>query len=456
MNPVQEDASLEFEIPSAVEGSPPSLIPARDISNAHKSTSDLDFMLLPQQRPGSPRSTLPDQEDGVIMTFKTRAEKMTRRHSMSRLFGPPSRSRSTENVMLMQQQQVTQKEPPSFDQVSQMRPGGLKRRNSLRSALLQQMSDEKLQTGGGSSRLLGRRNSVGALPPPPTSPLASAKASPPRMERRNSLRCVFQRQTTEETCENNNNNNNGSTRRMGRRNSNNGATSPTSPGQQQQRPRLARRGSSRGGGFLMRTTSFRKQDSLREWNPNATSTRALHDSQGSLNYTPEGNAKQPRAPRGGGGGLQRQASVADLIVDCNTTVSVSNTWASVRQLKDYQRRLGEQVIFRMIELEPATARKNMKLISMFSDRFTEICETLCSVIDMIVTLLGPDLDEATADLARLGQQCRDQGMNIQMLGASVSKAMAVLLGDDITADMVQAWKITFDALSRRLAIRVET
>ena len=211
----------------------------------------------------------------------------------------------------------------------------------------------------------------------------------------------------------------------------------------------------------MRTTSFRKQDSLREWNPNGASTRSLHNSQGSLNYDSElyGTSKQPRGLRsgnGGGGGLQRQASVADLIVDCNTTVSVSNTWASVRQLDHYQRRLGEQVIFRMIELEPATARRNMKLESMFSDRFTNICQTLCSVIDIIVTLLGPDLDEATADLARLGQQCRDQGMNTQMLGDSVSSAMAVLLGDDITADMVKAWKITFDALSRRLAIRAET
>lgn len=463
-------------------------LPMRGSLAMHKSMSDLDFMVVEcVPRADSPRSTLPsntdaphgdedeeeeDEEDGVIRTFKAkpRTEKMTRRHSMSRLFCNPSRSKSSDLATM--QTASSSAHTSSFEQVSQMRPGGLQRRNSLRSALQQQMSDGRLQQppqqtvgGGGSSRrlLMGRRNSrTGGWVDNNNATSPAANTSRPRVERRNSLRNALMRSSSEESFKGNNNNNTGgSTRRlMGRRNSVGGActttaaatttTSPTSPNTSG-RPRLMRRGSSRGGGsFLMRTASYRKQDSLREWNPSGGVGNS-NSSQGSLR---EGVGTTTTRRNG----LKRQGSVADLIVDCNTTVSVSNTWASVRHVDDYQRRLGEQVVLRLVELEPTTARKDLRLDSLLfgAERLQEICTTLCTVIDMIVTLLGPDLDDATADLARLGQQCRDQGIhNMHLLGDAVSSAVAVLLGDDVTADMVKAWKITFDALSRRLAIRVE-
>ena len=123
-------------------------------------------------------------------------------------------------------------------------------------------------------------------------------------------------------------------------------------------------------------------------------------------------------------------------------------------MPDYKQRLGEQIIFKLIEQEPESARTKMRLESFFSDRFTELCQVLCETIDMVATLLGPDLDEAGPELARLGQRCREEGISTHDLGNAVSEAVDKLLGDDVTPDMVKAWKITFDALRRRLTTPV--
>lgn len=153
--------------------------------------------------------------------------------------------------------------------------------------------------------------------------------------------------------------------------------------------------------------------------------------------------------------LQRQSSVAELLVDCGTTVSVSNSWASVRQVPDYQKRFGEQTILKIMERQPRNARSNMRLDSFFSDRFTHLCTVLVEVIDMIVTLLGPDLEEAGLELAQMGQKCRDEGIPTDCLGEAVSNAVAVLLGNEADPDVIAAWNTTFDALKRRLALQVD-
>lgn len=157
--------------------------------------------------------------------------------------------------------------------------------------------------------------------------------------------------------------------------------------------------------------------------------------------------------------MSRESSLSDLMVDCNSTISVSNTWASVRCLPQYQRRLGEQVILRLMELQPETARTRLRLESFFSERFTEICTALCEVLDVIVTLLGPELDEAADELAVLGARCRteigildghgDVG-GAKLLGEAVAYAMETLLHEDV--QVTRAWKITFDALATRLAV----
>jgi hypothetical protein len=98
---------------------------------------------------------------------------------------------------------------------------------------------------------------------------------------------------------------------------------------------------------------------------------------------------------------------------------------------------------------------NMRLDSFFSDRFTRICIILVEVIDMIVTLLGPDLEDAGLELAQMGEKCRCEGVSTDHLGEAVSNAVAVLLGNEAGPDVITAWNTTFDALKRRLAVRID-
>lgn len=364
-------------------------------------------MMMTMGPPSSPRSTAANLEDGVILTNKTRIGKITRRHSMSRTFGPPARTNSISTNDANQRISPSSAhspetsstkglEPKTFDEVVRMRPG-LKRRESLRRVLQQ-------------SRAISEENLGYKYQP------AVAAAAP-----RPSRRPIMRRASL------------GDCGRM--------ASSPVLGRQQQRR--------NSGGGrtsVFHRTPSYRKTDSLRDWQAigNNSSNR---DSQRSLAST----GSQPSGSNGTRRGLQRQSSLAELMVDCNTTVSVSNTWASVRRIENYQQRLGEQIILKFIELDPLAARMNLRLESFFSDRFNELCQVLCETIDMIVTLLGPELDEAGAELAQCGETCRAQGIVTDRLGEAVSTAIDKLLGpEEITPDMVKAWRIVFDALRRRL------
>lgn len=374
--------------------------------------------------PGSPRSTL--EEDGVILTGKTRIGLVTRRHSMSRLFGPCGAGSSPKSSpkSCHRSNHLTYSENADAREVAKM-PRGVKRRESLRRVLQQSraQSEEALD-----------------FAEPPPAPEQSTSNSRPvgggmkrlHQMRRNSLGAI------------------------GRL-----ASSPSliiGGGSQHQQPQQQRSRRS----LLERTTSYRKQDSLREnFNKASTTTNtqssqrslATH-SQRSLHRSSSGNNNN-LSSRETTRGLKRQSSLADLMVDCNTTVSVSNTWASVRRVENYPQKLGEQIILKMMELDPLGARMNMRLESFFSPRFTELCTCLVETIEMIVTLLGPDLDEAAHELAQCGANCRNQGIVTDRLGDAVSAAVDKLLGpEEVTPDMVKAWKIVFDCLRRRLQVPV--
>lgn len=412
--------------------------------------SSLPRQELHQARPGSPRSTLSmttehDDNDGVILTRKTGRKRMSRRNSTSRLLleerhqPPASRSQTA---------RATSNDPASLSGMAHLlfdhvRPGGLKRRNSVRG------TSQRLQQQERSTSARDLWNTTGSSSH--NIAAAAKQRQQQRVARRNSMGSTYSTSSLVTTSS---------------------ANSSAAMSTQSARPRLRRalstdRQYNSGRALLQRTASFRKTDSSREVNPNASvattgsSTRGLARTHSLRNADPlmrggslhsqgsVGNATSSSATRRMV--MQRESSLADLMVDCNTTVSVSNTWASIRVLPDYQRKLGEQVILRLIEANPETARSRMRLESFFSDRFNEICKTLNEVLDMIVTLLGPDLDEAADELARLGQTCRDQGIELRQLGHAVSHSMQFLLRDEVTPDMTRAWQICFDSLQNRLA-----
>lgn len=419
----------------------------------------------------SPRSTIVYQaEDGIILTKTTRNRRMTRRHSLSRTMGEaPSGKASRRNSgdgSMCSPGRAPRRNSGNDSMFSLEKPS---RRNSGNGSTCSQTSLTQAEathiplgrrgvdalrllfTGMGNSQNSGnlsfranaraartnRRASTGATSSTPVL-TQSQQVQPKKRSRRASMSstpALSQQGDPSPTRPPMNVSRRGSLGRM------NSSPALHQQGESFRRPRMSRQASVtknislRG---LPRDTSFGKTDSLRDWGSSTHSSarRGKSDSICGSNHRSR---------------MQRESSLADLMVDCNTTISVSNTWASVRGLPDYQKLFGEQCILRFLEANPQ-ARKQMRLESLFTPRFTTLCKVIFEVVDFVTTLLGPELEEASKELSELGQRCRDEGINTLQLGDAVSSAVAVLLGDDVTPDMTKAWKVTFDSLANRMSV----
>ncbi|KAL7562470.1 hypothetical protein ACA910_005444 [Epithemia clementina (nom. ined.)] len=62
-----------------------------------------------------------------------------------------------------------------------------------------------------------------------------------------------------------------------------------------------------------------------------------------------------------------------------------------------------------------------------SERFQLVAKLLVIVVEIIVSLMGPDLEEFREELAELGEQCTSEGIPISLLGNAVSEAIQIFL-----------------------------
>ena len=125
-------------------------------------------------------------------------------------------------------------------------------------------------------------------------------------------------------------------------------------------------------------------------------------------------------------------------------VTVSNTWARVKRKEGYEEDVGEAIIMAMMDLEPKT-RENLRITSFRSPRFGEVCRAMADLIDMVITLLGPDVDDE--DLLEAGEGFREEGIDLTLFSQCVSAGIEARLSKKYWNNEVEsAWQTTFKLL----------
>ncbi|KAL7562084.1 hypothetical protein ACA910_015406 [Epithemia clementina (nom. ined.)] len=116
------------------------------------------------------------------------------------------------------------------------------------------------------------------------------------------------------------------------------------------------------------------------------------------------------------------------------SIAVDTIWQKIKStVSDYETKIGEQIVLRLLELN-ATARQTMRLTSLRSKRFDELTKLLVVVVDLMVSVFGPDLDLYADDLEALGRQCVDHGIPMPLLSQAVPEALKLaLLAEDENA-----------------------
>lgn len=135
----------------------------------------------------------------------------------------------------------------------------------------------------------------------------------------------------------------------------------------------------------------------------------------------------------------------------NLIVTVSNTWARVKRKEGYEEDVGEAIIICMMDLDPKT-RENLRITSFRSERFAQVCRSMADLIDMVVTLLGPDLDDE--DLLEAGEGFREEGIDLDLFSKCVSAGIQARLNKKHwNKEVESAWKKTFEMLIPSMSAR---
>ena len=139
-----------------------------------------------------------------------------------------------------------------------------------------------------------------------------------------------------------------------------------------------------------------------------------------------------------------------MALDHNHIVTVTQLWQSVKKMDRYKEDIPEQCILRMLELDPET-RKNLRLPSLRSPRYNVVAKALLQIIEDIISVLGPDLEEFIEEVCAAGDLCAQEGINPKLLGEATAAGMALLLpDDDFRPEKKQVWKTTFDFLATKM------
>jgi hypothetical protein len=174
---------------------------------------------------------------------------------------------------------------------------------------------------------------------------------------------------------------------------------------------------------------------------------ASHASLQSQAATMVSHANSMRSTATGSGGSLVQRifqSDAPRRLDSKLIVAVSNSWARVKHKANYEDDVGEAILLAMMDRQPAT-RHQLQITSYRAPRFGEVCRTLVDVIDVVVTLLGPDLDDE--DLMEIGARCRSEGIDLPLFVQCVSTGVQSRLSKrHWNEEVAQAWDETFAML----------
>jgi hypothetical protein len=175
---------------------------------------------------------------------------------------------------------------------------------------------------------------------------------------------------------------------------------------------------------------------------------SLSPSQANQSMRSHGTARSLQSSHSGGGSLVQRLFCSDAPrrLDSKLIVAVSNSWARVKHKQGYEDDVGEAILLAMMDRQPAT-RRRLRITSSRAPRFGHVCRMLVDVMDVVVTLLGPDLDDE--DLQEIGARCRAEGIDLPLLAQCVAVGIqnaGVVSKRHWSKEVAQAWDETFAML----------
>ena len=138
------------------------------------------------------------------------------------------------------------------------------------------------------------------------------------------------------------------------------------------------------------------------------------------------------------------------ILDHNHILTVQELWQATKRIETYQEDMAEQTILRLMELDSNT-RKSLRLPSLRNPRFEVIAKAIIQIIEDVVSMLAPDLDEFAEELHCVCQLCEKEGIHARLLGEATAAGLAMLL-EDFRPEQKQIWQTTFDYLATKMTM----
>ena len=141
--------------------------------------------------------------------------------------------------------------------------------------------------------------------------------------------------------------------------------------------------------------------------------------------------------------------------------TVLETWELARQQLGCEEQLATETLLNLFDLEPATKtvfgfrpEQNVKANPMFMMGALTHGKLLISMIDSVLSLLGPDTEMLDELLSHLGERHLRLGVKVEyfpILEKAISKALGNILGKKWTKDRSEAWFEVFKELSNEIA-----
>jgi len=133
-------------------------------------------------------------------------------------------------------------------------------------------------------------------------------------------------------------------------------------------------------------------------------------------------------------------------------MTIVSSWEAVKQLDCYQEILAEQILLRMMELDPNT-RHELKLPSLLygRERFKVLQEALMSILDGFMSFLGPaPLSEFHEEMSAIGERYQSDGFRQELWTPSVVEGLRFLLEPDFPTELEKGWETILNYLVSKM------
>jgi len=96
-------------------------------------------------------------------------------------------------------------------------------------------------------------------------------------------------------------------------------------------------------------------------------------------------------------------------VSSSDMILVDQIWEKVKKVENYSELLGEQIVLKLMELEPK-ARTMLGIKSLRDKDFLKICTQITDMIDLLISFLGPHLEDLEDELKHMKEWANGNGL----------------------------------------------